>query len=144
MNCLFDTMYYFFNYWQQTAGLTVTLTKSFLTYGYVTSKQYVLDSMQIGIIENNKKSMTIGYIHGPQYYKIKFPKRRVLSVIQMVINEGCSGTADITQEFLEYLGPSKNFHGIIATPNFYGWNKVKICFVDGSEIIYNRDDLLVM
>lgn len=75
------------------------------------------------------------YYDGDRRFRIRFPKNRG---VRQIIHVTTRDNSDVTNRFLELLGPGRNFHGIPTTPALLGWNEgLKVQYRNGTEIEYS-------
>ena len=78
----------------------------------------------------------IDYYFKGKKYKFHFEESVSNSCIDVYDGEG----NNITSKFLEYLGPSNDFHGKKYTPRILGYSKIIIFDDDLNQKVYEIDD----
>lgn len=96
-------------------------------------------NLDLGKLEVKPTHYEIVYYIGPQRYKIVFSKKRgpkeIVSVTTLSNSE--EPGKDVTDDFFEAMGPSKNFYGIETTSKLLGYNEgLKVTYRRGISIIY--------
>ena len=108
----------------------------------------------LGYLKSDGKKYTLYYYNGTVKYRVVFPTRRGPSKIESITTrrvsdsdedgDGDEDDIDITDEVMEALGPSHNFHGIKTDPEFLGYDNITITFVDGRKREFQKNDVITV
>lgn len=84
----------------------------------------------------------ITYFIKSNKYKFTVNKNNIkqTSNVLFAFGEQNESIIDLTNDLECYLGPTKDFHGCVYTPKYFGVDKITIETVDGEEKIYERDE----
>ncbi len=70
-------------------------------------------------------------------YCIRYRRQRVCEIDTVHF-----GDRDITEQFLQYLGPGYNFYGIPTSPGLLGYHMLDVRYMNGDVIAYDEDDTI--
>jgi hypothetical protein len=88
----------------------------------------------------NKTYNMVEYFVGASKYKILFPSKRGPSNISKIYDEN---NVDVTNDILEFAGPSRNFHGCPVSVDTLGHKQLRVCKGE-SEKVYTFDEIIVI
>jgi hypothetical protein len=109
----------------------VHLTRDYVLFRM---RKWAIHNLQCGSLSTHGRIHSLTYYVGHQRYIIRFPLSRHLRSIVRVTHV----QEDVTTQFLEYYGPSRNFHGVPTTPHLLGWpGGITIHYRSGNEIFYS-------
>lgn len=77
----------------------------------------------------------VDYYHNNRQYRIKFKKNLQNSLLIWVYDEHEN---DITEKFLQYLGPHFDFHGINYCPHDFGYKKITVLNQDYNSLEFSE------
>jgi len=100
--------------------------------------------LDVGKLDTYKSHYEIIYYNGSKRYKVVFSKKCGPNEIVSVKTLKCG--KDITNEFLEVMGPSRNFYGIPTTPRLLGYEEgIEVSYrtCDFAKIKYFPDDKII-
>jgi hypothetical protein len=91
------------------------------------------------LVKQDKNTYLLTYnINGKVYKNLIKVKRGPCPILQ-ISNED---TEDVTTNVLQYLGPTRNWHGNQYTPKILGYKTLVFECDDGEEKVYNENDTL--
>lgn len=91
------------------------------------------------LVKQDKNTYLLTYnINGKVYKNLIKVKRGPCPILQ-VSNED---TEDVTSNVLQYLGPTRNWHGNKYTPEILGYKTLVFECDDGEEKVYNDKDVI--
>lgn len=97
--------------------------------------------LECGHVESHDDFYDITYYVSSRKYRIRFPKKHGLRQILSV--KSLHGE-DLTEKTIEFMGPSKNFHGIPTTPNLMGHEGLIIKYRNGKIVNVRDDDVILL
>src|SRR5690242_13174803 len=120
----------------RTGDLKVHTAKDYAVYRF---RDWCIKNLDCGRVESYPKFYDMVYHDGDRKYKIRFPKK---SGLRQIVNVTSHNGEDITHDILEYLGPSRNFHGIPTSPELLGYKTLRVVYRNGKETVYNSTDII--
>lgn len=117
--------------------LNLSLRKLFETFRTFLITKF-LQKLGIGILDNN----TIYYYSCGKFYKVRIPKNRFPNRILGFETYTDFVWEDISENVMECLGKSKNFHGIPTTPKLLGYSNIKVLYTNGNEKIFDENEII--
>lgn len=88
----------------------------------------------------NNRTYLLTYTINGNLYKIYIDKRRGPTKVLLIIDKNNN---DITQLIEPYLGPNQDFHNRKFTPQKLGYDQLTFHLSDGSNKIYNENDVII-
>lgn len=94
---------------------------------------------KISVAQKTEDCVYIEYKAGKRLYGLMFPMRKALEWKSVVAMTKSGQTAIVSDEFLHFAGPFKDFHGIPVKPSHFNTDYTKIAFVYGENDIIEVD-----
>lgn len=115
---------------------------TFFDYLKLKAKKKLLHYLEHTVSVENGITV-VSYTQGERKYKICFPRRRGVKKICKVFT--LEDKKDVTEEFMEYLGPGNNFHSIPTTPQLLGWDcGLVIQYTNGKELEFSSHEKILL
>ena len=108
-------------------------------------KKYIKNKFSLTTLHNRGKYYELVYHptggDPDEQYSIIFPKNRRP---RRIVSARDQDDIDVTQRIFQTMGISKNFHGISTTPRMLGYQELKVRYRNGSQIIFDADQEIVI
>lgn len=93
------------------------------------------------VVKLDKNRYRVSYTISGHIYTFNTRVARGPSNILMVFDQNGD---DFTDAFLAYYGPNRDFHGVETRPQCLGRSVLKIEMADGTNRVFNEDDIIKM
>jgi hypothetical protein len=103
--------------------------------------QLIANQIAKRLVEVHHKYYIIHYPYGVTWYKILIPRNRNPVLIETVYD---SNGTDVTEDILQYMGPSHNFHGQRIRPIDMGYSSLKFVFTLDNDKYFNEEDIIIL
>lgn len=105
------------------------------------TKQVIANQISKRLVEIHHKYYIIHYPYGVTWYKIVIPRKRGPSIFDTITDQDGN---DVKKQVFEFMGPSRNFHGMDITPMAMGYGKLTITFLDGRVEEFQANDKIIV
>lgn len=119
----------------RSGDISVDTVKDYAVYRF---REWCIRNLECGHVTSYPKFYDMVYYDGDRKYRIRFPKKLGLRQITRVTHN----EKDVTNLIIEFLGPSRNFHGIPTSPDLLGWSSLKVKYRNGVERTYDSTDII--
>ena len=107
---------------------------------YDISKQLLTNKLARYIVDIHKHYYIVHYPFGVHWYKIYIPRNRKPCKINAITDENDNNVKD---DIFLIMGPSYNFHGILSTPEMFGFEKLKFEYLNGDIKEFSKNETIL-